>query len=414
MNQSSTDSNAAAKSSASPALQAAWATYHASVEEARAMIEATPRFKTNPETRAQGYYALAEAQAMAYNFAIAPRVNYPMVNTHTSWFTYFSTLGGNGADFVYGTLFVDGKQTYRLTGNKGDLKLLLMQVHNYVIGHPESRLIGNYDFEDFEVKADGSFEVILSATKHEGNWIALEPTSDYNYFMIRRVVADWHDNKGTLEVTPLTKLEGYDEFSEAALAKRLHLAAGALKNFFIKALGIGFYDLCVEQSKGVEHQFAALDGATLGSKYSGSPSSRYACATFDIQPGDAVIIELEVPDAHYWQFQLYDVWCKSLDFVNFQTDINMHHAVLDADGKCRVVLSLEDPGVANWLDPVGRKQGFIAFRNYRTKTAPTPSAKLVKLAELRQHLPPETRMVTPQQRQAALVHRRSGLVKLYG
>ena len=118
--------------------------------------------------------------------------------------------------------------------------------------------------------------------------------------------------------------------------------------------------------------------------------------------------------AAYWQFQLYDVWIKSLDFMHCQTDINMDNAIIDKDGKFRAVISLTDPGIANWLDPVGRKEGIVVFRNYRAKVAPNPDTQLVKLADLHKYLPKETQKVTPEQRRKTLERRRQGYLEVYG
>ena len=147
---------------------------------------------------------------------------------------------------------------------------------------------------------------------------------------------------------------------------------------------------------------------------SGSPTSNYALAVYEITTDEALLIELEVPEAAYWQFQLYDVWTKSLDIMHNQTDVNMRRAAIDLDGKFRAVVSLSDPGVANWLDPMGRNQGSITFRNYRSKDTPTPMARLVKLDELWEILPKDTKRITPQQRHESLAHRRGGFSKLYG
>ena len=226
-----------------PLLLTAWQKYHSSVEAARLAIENTERFRNHPDHRAQGYYCLAEAQAMAYNFAIAPRLNHPLVYSHTSWLTHFFTLGGNCADFMYGALFLDGRKSYRLTGRMGQLKLMLMQTYNYLIGHPQSKSTGNYDFADFDVKQDGTFEVTLGATRHDGNWIPLDPDSDYNFVLIRRVMADWYDDPGTLELSIIDDVDGYSELSEEAIARRISLAADFLK-YLIDTWTIGFYDFC--------------------------------------------------------------------------------------------------------------------------------------------------------------------------
>jgi hypothetical protein len=397
----------------SSALQSAWAQYHAAVEAGRIAIENTDRFKRNPEHRAQAYYTLAEAQAMAYNFAIAPRLDHPLVHTHTSWLTHIYTLGGNSADFLYGSIFLDGKRSYRLTGRPGELKLILFQVFSTLMGSPQSKSIGNYDFADFKLNADGTFDVVLSATPHEGNWIRLDPSSSFNYILLRRALADWSDDPGELKLTALDSPPTIDDSSESALIERIQLATD-FRKFTVDKWTIGFYDRVLERANGRKNVSAIDPGAPQASELAGSPTSTYANAVYEIKPDEALIAEIDVPtDAAYWSYQLYDVWLRSLDFRNHQTNINMHRAAIDKDGKFRAVVSLTDPGVANWLDPMGRKEGFLVFRNYRSKATPNPDLKLVKLADLRKHLPKDTKWVTPAERQQIIAYRQNGYQKMY-
>jgi hypothetical protein len=92
----------------------------------------------------------------------------------------------------------------------------------------------------------------------------------------------------------------------------------------------------------------------------------------------------------------------------------MAQARIDADGGLRVVVSARDPGIANWVDTAGRHQGTVVFRNYRSKTAPVPSSRVVKLSDLPGLLPEGTATVTPEQRRADLAWRRTGFLKVYG
>ena len=80
-------------------------------------------------------------------------------------------------------------------------------------------------------------------------------------------------------------------------------------------------------------------------------------------------------------------------------------AVVDADGRFRAVISLQDPGVPNWLDPAGFKQGTIYGRWYDCDSSPLPTLQRVKFAELRNHLPADTPLVTPEQRAEELRRR---------
>jgi hypothetical protein len=147
----------------------------------------------------------------------------------------------------------------------------------------------------------------------------------------------------------------------------------------------------------------------------GNPVANYAMGIFEIEPDEALIIELsELPKSAYWSFQLGDAWSRSLDFRNYQTDVNMTHAAIDQDGAFRAVVAHRDPGVKNWLDTRNRREGTIVFRNYRSASAPVPKVRKIKFSELAQALPPQTARVTPAERAATLRRRQDSYRKLLG
>ena len=130
---------------------------------------------------------------------------------------------------------------------------------------------------------------------------------------------------------------------------------------------------------------------------------------------EALLIEMDKkPDGAYWSFQLGDVWSRSLDFTSRQSSLNDLEALPDADGKLRIVVSNRDPGLANWLDPCGRIEGTVVFRNYRARTPDIPNSRVLKVTELDAALPKDTRRVTPEQRKQMMTKRRVAMRKLYG
>src|ERR1700722_12170322 len=161
------------ESETTPVLVEAWNRFHAAQEEVRGWMEQSPRFKQWPQHRAKAYHTLLEALAMAYNFAVAPRMHHPRLRVNTGWQTDVYTLGQNAPDLFYATCFLDGRQTYRLSGRYGDCVLILAQIIKFLSGHPDSKVIGNYDLSTFAAKPDGSFEIVLSAEEHPGNWMKL-------------------------------------------------------------------------------------------------------------------------------------------------------------------------------------------------------------------------------------------------
>jgi hypothetical protein len=113
----------------------------------------------------------------------------------------------------------------------------------------------------------------------------------------------------------------------------------------------------------------------------------YWPAAFEFSPGEALIIETDLPKVRpYWNVQLNDPYFNCIEFVYRLSSLNGATAKISSDGKFRAIIALEDPGVPNWLDPRWLYGGH----------------DLGPLVRLRQHAPAD-----PQARQASLAARRA-------
>ncbi|MGE4650040.1 MAG: hypothetical protein AAEJ53_04050, partial [Myxococcota bacterium] len=95
--------------------------------------------------------------------------------------------------------------------------------------------------------------------------------------------------------------------------------------------------------------------------------------------------------------------------ANRQSSLNQQQLHIDSDGRVRVVLSVEDPGVPNWLDTGGHLEGIIQYRYIWTRNNPQPSIRALPLAELRAALPADHPSVSPEERRAAIASRQAHL-----
>lgn len=405
-----------AATATSPELRAAWDGFRQELEAARVQMEQAPRYAANAQDRAKAYHTLMEMQAMAYNFIIAPRRDQPRLFRNLSWQTDIYTLGQNGPDFDYRNLFVDGAGTYRLTGRVGATSLTLIQTFNGVFGEDGVKTTGNYDLSTFTVKPDGSFEIILGGPKRAGNWIPLDPAVGYQHVFFRRAITDWNADPGELKVERISPVPPgqyeNDEFSEAEMAKRIRRATGFV-HYLANDYNVKLYDTYLRNAGGEKNKLTLLAG-TVTSQV-GSPSSNYAMGLFHLADDEALVVELpKKPDGVYWSFQLGDVWSRSLPFRDRLTSLNNAQVRPDSDGAVRVVVSGRDPGVANWLDTSGRVEGTVVFRNYRATSAPVPTSRVVKLADLAKLLPKDTPRISAQEREQEIATRRAGYARVLG
>lgn len=394
------------------ALHAAWDHFRDTVEEGRKAVEATERFRTRADHRASAYHGLMEAYSMAYDMAVAPRMDHPTINTRT-WFQNAHTLGGTSGDLYHVTAVADGRHRYRLSGRVGEAKTLVMQTFNTLFGGPGQTQVATADLAAMADK-DGRFEAILSATPEEGNWIALDPNAEFSCVFIRRFYDNWYADRGELDIELLDGPIDNGDSDPIAMAGRIRRAAD-LYTFLVKVWNIDIYDLYLRKNDGRKNSVAVVPGTEIASDSAGSPSTIYTWGIFDLQDDEALLIETDTPDAHFWSYQIQNVWTKPINYLDHQSEINQRIAAIDADGKFRTVICLKDPGIANWLDPDGQKEGTIVGRAYHPQKTPSqPVVTLIKAADIDAHLPATTRRVTPEERAAAMKVRRKGLLQLFG
>ena len=129
----------------------------------------------------------------------------------------------------------------------------------------------------------------------------------------------------------------------------------------------------------------------------------------EIDDDEALIVEFPVPtDCRYWQTLVADDRFATVDWVNRQSSLNDAQAHIDPDGWFRGVISKQDPGVHNWLDKADCPWGILQARFYRADEYPEATVTKVPVAEVREHLPAGTPVLTPEERAAQLRHRRTG------
>lgn len=420
-----------------PVLKAAWDRYAKAIEDLRQTMEAAFEFDYAPEQRAMGYRQLVEVQAMVYNFVVAPRTAQPRIYRNTSWQNDQFCIGGAGPDFDYRNTYLDGAHTYRITGRFNDTRWLTGLLMGTPPGNPSKSMVANrvsdHDFTKYTLKPDGSFEVIASADRHEGNWIPLVRESSFQWLMFRPLVESYDDVPAELEIERISPLpddrRDADEYSEEEVARRIDFAAN-MAPYVLKAWGM-FYTPMILKKTGGTNRFWTPDDE--GSYAEASVYSRFNQCVYEVEDDEALIFEFKKsPAVDYWSLAMLDVWNRSYDYRSRQTSLNFSQVSADADGGIRVVVSRRDPGVANWIDNAGYKRNQLIYRTY--SRAPShardglvqegvrqidaaslyPEVRRIKFADLKQHLPQDTRRLTPEQRQAELKRRRNAYLRRHG
>jgi hypothetical protein len=79
-----------------------------------------------------------------------------------------------------------------------------------------------------------------------------------------------------------------------------------------------------------------------------------------------------------------------------------------------LVVSHDDPGVPNWLDPSGHTEGYITVRWMGADAHPVPECIQVKRDALLEQLPGSAKRIDAKARREQLAGRRRGALNRFG
>lgn len=321
-------------------------------------------------------------------------------------YDYALNLAAPVPDYRYKACLIEGDGVYRISGFRGTSRFVDLTVFTSLfslgIKGPVSTRIS---LDDLTLGEDGAFAFILSAERpagHSGDWFALDPRAIR--LQVRHASYDWLN-----EIDARMAIERLDrpaprprETPELLSAKLAKLAAWTENTVLF-----GTEHIKRQAEKGLINRLEPMDWGAVGGF--DKTIQAYVEGLYDLADDEALILETELPErARYWSFLLSDPLFATIDWMNRQSSLNGHQARIDADGRVRMVVANVDPGVPNWLDTGGYPRGVIQVRWNECSSQPTPSVTTVKIADLRAHLPADTPVVSPEERDSQLRLRRAG------
>ena len=451
-------------------LHAAWDDMIKALQDARDAID-QPELMPAPATDrnlAEGYRYLMGYVHSAVERAFHADPDRPHFRNALSVITR-STI--DNADAIYFYTPIDGRKSYRICGRAGDTRHWRgdqptvdgRKAPYYVIfettcgelpGDTGSLMelqpgtktqTGRLDSSSIAVSDDGSFEILLAPERpqgYSGNFIAThkvsrkppsndstKPTKRYaNYISGRQLFNDWeHEEAIHCEITQIGAEGSHARpYAASKAAAELRLFGDIVRNqmHFWNAFWtilMGTYGEREGSIPGVafpRNSFNTVNAAS-GATGGGQSTNLYAGGVFELEPDEALIIENHIRlQPQYVGFQVGNLWGESIEYANQIGSLNGHQMVADGDGVIRIVLAHTDPGVPNWVDTSGHREGFMTPRwTYSETPAPADwpivTAKKVPFSEVRQHLPEDTGVVTAQQRREQIAVRQRHVQKRY-
>ncbi len=287
-------------------------------------------------------------------------------DTPRSWYGHEFGVGtsGDNPDAIYRTAQLDGTRSYVMEGKFDPHRpaaQLVIEVAAADQSSPESMMEmhnGQLVMQDvtlkiligdrMDVSPDGSFRVTLSPEDGTGNHVKLRP--GHIVLGTRDILSDWTQRPARLQIS---------EVGVTPAPAKPMLSFDALRDEVLKDLP-GFIKFW---SNFPNMWFGGLKPNTHSAPMGRNGGWGFVAGLrYDLQPGQAMVVTTTKGPARYTGFQLNDPWMIQPDARRHQVCLNNTQTVWSADGSATYVISAEDPGVANWLDPGGVTSGLGIMR----------------------------------------------------
>lgn len=310
------------------------------------------------------------------------------------------------ADTVYLNANISDQGTYRLRGDGGSVRIVKMaqfrSLTNEVAfeeGPSSLQALVYNDFNELTIDAQGRFDVLLSRQRpddYQGDWWELRAGT--GFLMIRQMSSDWAS-----EVDWRVAIERLDTPVQRARVTAAELQA----RLDILAQRIGNVALSLVTHVDNMRKAGYLNRLRIMHTPGSLEGQFYYEGAYEIAFDEALVVEAKVPDeCLYWSTILTNDIYQTIDWINNQSSLNDTQARVDSDGMVRFVLSLQDPGIHNWLDPAGHVSGALQGRWTGCSGTPIPEVTKLKFADLDSFLPVDTVRVTAEEREIAIRERR--------
>src|SRR5580693_9381015 len=260
-----------------------------------------------------------------------------------------SRWGIDNPDSVYRVIPISGDERYEIHGRVGDRR---MTENYFTLWDAHMGTVDVLNGRAMQVDSDGGFSITVDAEPANGRPNHVRATAEAHEFYIRDVLLDWgRDDPNQLDVQrlggpPGTPARTLDEQAEATAAMMAYFA-----NFTGK-LSHGVYKMPANN----------FNLAWSADKVGAMRNKVYVRGRFDLALDAAFVVDLSDGGAEYFTVPLSNIWGTTLDILDRTGSLNKAQSVANEDGTYTYVISPVDPGVANWIDSDGLREGIITLR----------------------------------------------------
>ena len=284
-------------------------------------------------------------------------------------------LQGDNPDAIYHFARIRGDRSYRISGTVDRECYTSFTIHGAAAdGGMAGPLLGDINDRQFKVAADGAYSLILSPTETPDNGLRLDPAAHSvvvrSYFQLARSTQNDPDVQVRIDIEPLDDPGPPPPLSDEVLAARVREGIAFLRQ---TTVGQALPDLpspvpfVSNEPNVLPTPFSFRDSSL---PVPGAADIVYALARWRLEPDEALVMTGTLPRGAFANVMLWNRHMQTLEYRNRRSSLNQDQIHLEPDGSYRIVIAHRDPGIPNWLDCVGHRQGTIFWRYLLPETDP--------------------------------------------
>mgnify|MGYP000195991036 CR=1 FL=1 len=291
---------------------------------------------------------------------------------------------GDNPDAIYQTTTIDPTLAYRIRANTQGAVFTSFTVEgggSLDTRYPPGRVVSSLNDTQLRVAADGSYELIASVERPSalGAWLPLTPDAcsivTRHYFegdapVDRRLAipieiepidgspAAFASPSSSGSPSPTQNVGPAFGRDDASVARGIRRVAN-----FVRGLSIdyGKNGPVIDFASRAANRFGPPSGWS-GEAGQGPVDQSNLWAPFALDEGEALVIEGSFPRCRFGNLVVWNRHLQSLGRPGTRASLNRRQTRLEADGRFRIVVAHEDPGVPNWLDTGGERSGVVFVR----------------------------------------------------
>ncbi|HIG01319.1 MAG TPA: hypothetical protein EYQ66_08455 [Myxococcales bacterium] len=311
-----------------------------------------------------------------------------------------SRWGIDNPDSIYRVIPISGDEEYRIHGRVGENR---MTENYFTLWDENMNTVDVLSGHDLVVNEDRTFTISVDAQPGNGRPNHVQSAPEAHEFYIRDVMLDWsRDEPNELRVerlgdAPSSPPKTLDEQAQLTAKFMAHYAD------FTHRLSQG-------SLHGKPNRFSLGWSADTGGALR---KQVYVGGHFRLEEDEAFVIHVSDGGAAYFVVPIANIWGTTLKIVDRTSSLNKAQSMANADGTYTYVLSRNDPGVHNWLDPCDMDEGMLTLRMAEfpeggPREDLSARGEVLKLADLPSQLPEGTVFVGSGERSEQQAQRAAG------